>query len=287
MGGGLGGPTIAQQKQMAARGATLNRVGLRNQNRAQALEQQQFGLLAALHPEAAVAMAGIRQQGQYQQGLLGLQGQALTQQGDIARQGFEQKNLDRGQRMELANLQTQQSALQRMHELAIQSGNHAAAAQLSAQHDANAQKLAQITTGAQERIAGLAGQTQRDIAKENRGPQHEQIQLQREQLAQQRADSLRQQAQQAYQSGDIQRAQQLESMANQAMGASMPGLAGPTAQAPVTQPASGLAGAAAPTVTAAPPGSGLAGGGLAGGRIPMAARADAPTSRDAAITMVV
>jgi len=73
--------------------------------------------------------------------------------------------------------------------------------------------------------------------------------LQREQLAQQRADSLRQQAQQAYQSGDIQRAQQLESMANQAMGAAMgasgvsqPGLLGGNTPLAPPQPGAGLAG---------------------------------------------
>jgi hypothetical protein len=85
----------------------------------------------------------------------------------------------------------------------------------------------------QNQLKGLEmqGNTQRDIAKETHGYQRDQVQLQREQLAQQRADSLRQQAQQAYASGDIQRGQMLEQQAQQSMGGLMGGAGAAATQA--------------------------------------------------------
>jgi hypothetical protein len=228
---GVASRPAAAPVDMASRSAALRqqRLGIyntRQQNRVNAAQAQ----MEMMNPEYGLAMAQTRQQGLLAQGRLDVQREGLASQERIASSGLASKErgltADREQRTALAKLQNEQAALQRLHELALQSGNHEAAAKVAAVHQANALKLAEVQ-----------GQTQRDIAKETHGYQRDEIQLKREALAQQRADSLRQQAKEAYDSGDIGRGQQLEQQATTAMSA----IGGLAAVSPPSAPTTGTA----------------------------------------------
>jgi hypothetical protein len=156
--GGMGGMSVSEQNRQAARQVTLNRVGLRRQNKVDAYQSQ----MEAMNPQYGLAMAQLRQQGTTDSARLGLADRRLVQEGDLARAGFEQKTLDRQQRGELAKLQTEQAGLQRAHEFAVRRGDHEAAAKLAKQHDENAMKVVELQLSTQKGLAAISSQDARE-----------------------------------------------------------------------------------------------------------------------------
>jgi hypothetical protein len=209
-GGGLmGGMTQAQmayqQRNAPPQDMRAYRMGIvqqRNDARTQAAQQQ----MEQANPAYGLAMAGIRQQGQYQQGLLG------NQQAQIAAQermtGMQQEGLNsRSQLQTNAQLQiadNQRRAQEAQYAMETARSNN----NLTAEREARTQ-LAQI----QKEAAQINATAQTDVAKANREPQMAQVDLQRQQFAQNRQDALRQQAREAYQSGDVAQGQQTAGLA--------------------------------------------------------------------------
>ncbi len=117
------------------------------------------------NPAYGLGMAQLQQQGSYQQGLLANDANRIQAGERTAGAGYASREkiagLQGDQRMQLAQLQTEQAGLQRAHEQAIATGNHAHAAALAQQHAQNQQQLAQLQTGSQEKIAGLNAETTR------------------------------------------------------------------------------------------------------------------------------
>jgi hypothetical protein len=201
------------------------------------------------NPQAYARTVEAQNLGQYQQGLLGVQQRGLESRERIAGlEGATQRGLAQlaGQNaMGLAGLQG------------------TTAKEIAALQGQNQMGLAGVQAGAQKDIAGIQGQSGLAIAREQNSGRRDEMELKRQQFAQQRADSLRAQARESYNSGDIQGAQYYERLATQqeiygdslggrqpAPGLGMP--TGPTAGVP--QSPQGLAGAAG---QAAPQGGGL------------------------------
>jgi hypothetical protein len=101
----------------------------------------------------------LQQQGQYQQGLLGVQGQQIAASERMA--GAEQTGLNtrataaNATQTAIAKLNAEQGTIQRQHELAIRSGDRAEAARLAKLGFKNQQKLAALNNTSQEKVAGL------------------------------------------------------------------------------------------------------------------------------------
>ena len=128
-----------------------------------------------------------------------------------------QQNLDRTQKMELAQLEVKQKELQRQHEAAVAAGNNAAALELRKQLGSNQAAVANITGQASVDVATATGVSAERTAEANRKVEMKKAETAERDQQLRQVEAYHSAADKAAELGDYQEEQRLREAANQAM----------------------------------------------------------------------